>query len=117
MSGYRQSGFDPNAGADFGPPLRPYNWVQWTGVALALVGIAFDLVYLGGQAGISAKLLDSPSAGISLPLIGVVLVNSRRGAIEPEEAARLRRRTLIVAAVALAAFAVGLAVALYSKGA
>jgi hypothetical protein len=118
MSSYRQPNFDLNAGGDAGPPVRPYNWVQWTGVALALAGVAIDLVYLAGRAGLAPKLLDSPSIGVALPLFGVALINSRREPISPEQSARQRRRALIVAAFGLAACGIGLAVAiLISKGA
>ena len=117
MGGYRQSSFDPSAGGgDYGPPLRPYNWVQWTGVGLALVGVAIDLVYLGGRLHMMPKLLDSPSVGISLPLIGAALVNSRRQPGQPLTAERKRRGLIIVAT----AFAVSVAVAaavIYFKGA
>ena len=116
MSGYRESSFDPNAGGDYGPPARPFNWVQWTGVAFALVGIAIDLFYLAGQAGITRKLLDSPSIGVALPLLGVALINSRRqpGALAPQ----LKRQRLIALTVAAVAVVIGAIVAiLVSKGA
>lgn len=116
MSGYRdKSGFDPMAGGSYGPPLRPYNWVQWTGVACGIVGIAIDLVYLGGQAGLTRKLLDSPSLGVALPFFGVMLVNSRRQEVPLSPDAK-RRNTVII----LVALAVCLAVAalvIYLKGA
>ena len=117
MSGYRErSNYDPYAGRDYGPPLRPYNWVQWTGVAIALVGIAIDLVYLGGSLGITRRLLDSPSMGVSLPLVGAGLINSRRA---PGERPNLdaKRRTTIIIAFTLATCAAVMAIVIYFKGA
>ena len=117
MAGYRDtSNYDPYAGGDYGPPLRPYNWVQWTGVAIGLVGVAIDLVYLGGSLGMIPKLLDSPSVGISLPLIGAALINSRRQPGEPLTAER-KRRALIIIAVAAAVCVLVAAAVIYFKGA
>lgn len=116
MSGYREHSFDPNAGGDYGPPMRPFNWVQWTGVAFALVGATIDLAYLGGRIGIVPKLLDSPSIGVSLPLIGVALINARRqpgGAPTPET---IRRRMVIIA-IAFAICLLALGAVIYFKGA
>jgi hypothetical protein len=115
MSGYRESNFDPNAGGDYGPPMRPFNWVQWTGVACALIGIAIDLVYLGGRAGVIAKYLDEPGIGIALPLVGVALLNSRRqpGGLSPET----KRQRLLIIFVAVALCAVAAALTFYFKGA
>jgi len=115
MSGYREHGFDPSAGGSYGPPLRPYNWVQWSGVGIAVVGIAIDLLYLGGRAGVSPKYLDSPSVGIALPLIGAVLVNSRRQEVplSPET----KRRNTIILGVTLAVCGIVAATIFYFKGA
>jgi hypothetical protein len=117
MSGYRErSNYDPYAGGDYGPPLRPYNWVQWTGVAIALVGIAIDLVYLGGSSGITPRLLDSPSIGVSLPLVGAALINSRRAPGQPPSP-EAKRRTMIILAATLAICAAAAALVIYFKGA
>ena len=46
MAGYRdQSNYEPFGTRNAARPLRPFNWVQWTGVALAMIGIAIDLLY------------------------------------------------------------------------
>jgi hypothetical protein len=117
MSGYRDtSNYDPYAGGDYGPPLKPYNWVQWSGVGLALVGVAIDLVYLGGQTGITPRLLDSPSIGVALPLFGVALINSRRAPGEAPSAETRRRNTIIVS-VALAICMIAMALVIYFQGA
>jgi len=117
MSGYKQSSYEPNHWEPQGPPLRPYNRVQWTGVALVFVGIAVDLLYLAGRLGWIPKLVDEPVIAIGPLMLGVVLVNSRRQPISPEQCARQRRRALIVAAVGVVACAVGLAAIFYFKGA
>ena len=116
MAGYREHSFDPNAGGDYGPPLRPFNWAQWTGVAFVVIGVTFDLAYLGGRIGIFRKLLDSPSLGVSLPLIGAALINSRRQpgqSLSPET----RRQRMLVIAVAFAICILALVAAIYFKGA
>jgi hypothetical protein len=116
MSGYRdRSGFDPHAGGGArGAPQRPYTWVQWTGIVIALIGVAIDLVYLGGRIGIiRPPLLDSPSVGIALPLIGAALLNARGGPLSPES----RRQRIIIILVALAICVLVAALVIYSKGA
>jgi hypothetical protein len=116
MASYRDSSFDPNAYQRPGPPMRPYNWVQWSGFGLALVGVAVFLAYLAGRAGWIRNPLDSPTPGAGFLLIGSVLINSRR---QPGsgELRSTSRRTLIAIAVALAAFAIALAAVLYFQGA
>jgi len=114
---YRQSSYEPNRWEPQGPPARPYNGVQWTGVAIAVFGAAGCVYYLLGKAGLVPKLLDDATPFAVLPIIGATLVSSRRQSISPEQAARQRRRALIVAAVALAAVIVGLAIIFLVKGA
>ena len=47
MSGYRdRSNFDPNVSSDYGPPMRPYNWVQWTGIGLIALGTLYAIIFL-----------------------------------------------------------------------
>ena len=116
MSGYRQSSFDPSAGGDYGPPLRPYNWVQWTGVGFLFVGIAIMAAYLAGRLGWMPELLDSPTPGTAFVLLSVVLVNSRRQQLTAEESTRQRRRALVAMGVGLVACALGLAAAFFFKG-
>lgn len=116
MSGYRQSSFDPSAGGDYGPPLRPYNWVQWTGVGFLFVGIAIMVAYLAGRLGWISKLLDSPTPGTAFVLLSVVLVNSRRQQLTAEQSARQRQRALVAILIGLVACALGLAAVFYFKG-
>ena len=103
MSGYRDtSGYDPNASPRYGKPLRPYNWVQWTGVAFAVLGIAGYLVYAACRLGWLPLDWTDPGPIIALPLMGVALINSRREEVydpAPELAAERKRMLLIVAAI------------------
>jgi hypothetical protein len=114
---YRQTTFDPNAGGDYGPPRRPFNWVQWTGVGFVFLGVLGYLLYFAEKFGWIDIGLHDAAPFISLPLIGAALINSRRQPISPEQATANRRRALIVAAVGLVACAVGLAAIFYFKGA
>ena len=111
MTAYRDtSNYDPYAASDYGPPLRPYNWVQWTGVGLGVLGIVIDLMWFAGQAGVMPKLLDSPALGVSLPLFGVALINSRRDSAGTADPKSRRRRLALVIAGALGAAILGAAV-------
>jgi hypothetical protein len=119
MSGYRQSNFDPNAAwGQPGPPMRPYNWVQWTGVAIAVIGAAGCIYYLLGKAGLVPRLLDDAMPWAVLPIIGAALVNSRREPGKPLSPEMARKRLLIIlAAVVVAGIAALIAIYLNSKGA
>ncbi len=118
MSGYRQHSFDPNAGGDYGRPLRPFNGWQWLGVAFIVIGAAVFLAVTASKLGwIGPGLKDSFPAATSLLLIGTLFVNSRRERLTPEDSAGKRRQALIALAVALIACAVGAALILYFKGA
>jgi hypothetical protein len=100
MSGYRgRQSFDPNSGGDYGRPMRPFNWVQWTGVALGAIGVIFALAFLLGEMGILPKLpAGSPQPFFSLPVIGMLLVNSRRepGPVVEEEQRQRNQRVLLI---------------------
>jgi hypothetical protein len=107
VSGYRdRTAFDPSAGGGHGRPLRPYNWVQWLGVASLFVGAAVSLAYIGGSLGLVPKLLDSPMLGTAFVVMALPLINSRRQDVPLSPETR-RQRTIIIAA----AFAVCIAVA------
>ncbi len=118
MSGYRQSSYDPEAYQQMGKPLRPFNWVQWAGVVLAVIGIAIDLVYYAGRFGWIASVIDRSSAATPLLLAGIVLIHSRREPdrdVTPDQRAANRRLLIIIAAIC--ALILGLAAALDLLGA
>jgi uncharacterized membrane protein len=101
MASYREHNFDPNAYEQPGPPLRPYNWVQWTGVALEVIGLGLFLAHLAGKIGWIDPLVGSGVALVPM-IVGVLLINSRRQSdtlITPEQQAR-NKRTLIITIVA-----------------
>lgn len=119
MTGYRQSSFDPNAGSsDTGPPLKPYNWVQWTGVAIVCVGAAGCFYFLLEKAGVVPKLTDDAMPFAILPIIGTTLVNSRRAPGQAHDAEALRRRRTLAITLAIVAVILGVVIAIFvSKGA
>jgi hypothetical protein len=105
MSGYREHGFDPNAYEQPGPPLKPYNWVQWTGAALGLVGAALITLSLLGKVGLIPRWIDTSPAPFTLLVIGMVLINSRRAPatqVGSEQLEKNRRVLLITAAICAA---------------
>ena len=106
MSGYRAHGFDPNDYELPGKPLKPYNWVQWTGVAIVSAGLVATALDVAGRLGWIPLWIDGPSSTTFVPLlIGVALINSRREPGTPvtgEQRAR-NRKTLIVTAAICAA--------------
>ena len=105
MSGYRQHSFDPNAYEQPGRPLRPFNWVQWAGVAIGGVGLVLTTLQVAGQLGWIPQWLDDSPPLFVLLLLGVVLVNSRRepGNLVTEEQQARNKRLLIITAIICAA--------------
>ncbi len=117
MSGYRQHSFDPNAFEQPGAPLRPYNWVQWVGVGLHILGLGLFLFHLADKIG-WIDLAVGSGVGLVPMLIGVALINSRRAPstiITPEQQARNKR--MLVITVAICAVILGLAAAIEFTGA
>ena len=119
MSGYRTSSFDPGDHAVTGRPMRPFNWVQWTGVAFIVVGLAIDAVYFAGALGWIRPVLASPGIAIALILPGIVLINSRRypptDPVDIEQ--RDRNRHMLAIAVLAVTIILGAAVAIQFSGA
>ena len=115
MSGYREHSFDPNAGGDYGPPLRPFNWVQWSGVACLAIAIAIILAYFAGRLGIVPELFDSITPATAFALLSIPLTNSRRqpGGFTSES----KRKRMVVLAVGLMVFAAAIITILVVKGA
>ena len=116
MSGYRdRSSFDPNAGGGaYGAPLRPYSWVQWLGVAFIVAGLAITLAVLTGVARVSHNYFP---AFTLMPLMGSVLINSRREEVSAEDMAERRRRSLVAFAATLLICGIFAAAIFYFKGA
>lgn len=107
MTGYRDPIYDPDAWEPQGRPLRPFNWVQWTGVALMVVALAAYAYSAGAAFGWVPKLGFQPMM-MALPLLlsGTALINSRRQGetdLAPELAADRKRwmKITIVLCVAL----------------
>lgn len=101
MSGYRdRPGFDPNG--EPSRPARPFNAMQWTGLALIVVSVAFNLGYLAGEIGWLPKWHIGPTTMIGPLILGVVLVNSRQQPVQdlaPELASDRRRWLIIVGSI------------------
>jgi len=121
MTGYREHGFDPNAYEVMGPPLKPYNWVQWVGVVFVALGVVAFLGYCAEKLALVPHWLSSPAPVIMLGGLGSMLVNTRRQPIPEAEQAeyrrKLRRNTILALIVAALAAIVGFAAAFYFKGA
>ncbi|GAA4025038.1 hypothetical protein GCM10022280_27390 [Sphingomonas swuensis] len=99
---YRQSSsYDPYAPSPALAPARPFNWVQWSGVALEVVGFAGFLLYITGKAGWTAPVVANGTPFMLLTVVGLSLINSRRAGdvdLAPELAPARRRWTLLTIA-------------------
>ena len=80
MSGYRDtSNYDPYAGGDTGPPMRPFNKWQWIGVAMMVAGgLAMVATVAIRFAWHQFRMGDWIPLGSTLVIFGSVLINSRR---------------------------------------
>lgn len=120
MTGYREHSFDPNAYVPMGPPLRPYNKVQWLGVAFAVLGLIAFLGYCAEKLGLVPHWLASPAPIIMLGGVGSMLINTRRQPIPEAEQAeyrrKLRERTILALIVATVAAAIGFVAAVAFSG-
>ena len=114
MSGYRQSSYDPDAYQQVGGPLRPFNWVQWTGVALEGAGMFLILADLAAKVSWVPAITAVPRiAPFMLLIIGVSLLNSRRAPAHdtsPEQHAANRRMLWITLAIAVLILGVAAAI-------
>lgn len=112
MSGYREPSYDPDHYQVSGAPLKPYNWVQWAGTLLALAGAAIILVEWGGKLGwIPRWIEDAGFAPLGLLLLGMILVNSRRGPnrdVSPRERDRNRQIAILITIVGAALIVVAM---------
>ena len=118
MTGYREHSFDPNAYEQPGPPLKPYNMVQWTGVAIATVGAALITLDLLARTGLLPRWVDASPAPFMLLVIGMLFVNSRRapGTLVGSEQLAKNRRVLLIT-VAICAAVLGAALVIEFSGA
>lgn len=118
MSGYRQHSFDPNAYEQAGAPLRPFNWVQWTGVALGGVGLVLTMAQVAGQVGWIPQWFDGSPPFFVMLLLGAVLVNSRREPSTQAGSEQLQRnRKVLLITLAICAAVLGAAALIEFKGA
>ena len=119
MSGYREHSFNPNAYEQPGPPLRPFNWVQWTGVVFEVIGVAALLAYAAGRIGWTPEWIEHPGAMIMLGAVGAMLINSRRQPgtqVGSEQLERNRKVLLITVAILAAIFGAVLVIEFGAKG-
>jgi len=117
MAGYRDtSSYEPFALPQHGRPMRPYNWVQWAGVAIVVIGLALDLLYFVRH--VDWMKAIAPSLAVPIILIGISLINSRRQeVVDPApELAAARKRWLIIT-VAVCTVILGVAAIIDFKGA
>ena len=119
MSGYRTSTFDPNASARGGQPLRPFNWVQWSGVAMLVVGIVLLLAMIGASIDVPWLQRFRHFPAILPILIGQLLIYSRRQPyVDPApELQRTRNQRMLLITVAVIAAVLGAAAAIQFSGA
>ncbi|MCW3796283.1 hypothetical protein OMW55_00465 [Sphingomonas sp. BN140010] len=115
---YRQSSYDPLATSAGGRPLRPFNRVQWTGVALIVLSLLLVAAMLAGEFGLTSfrSLRHAP---VFIPaLIGSLLVNSRREpVVDPAPELAAARRKWLLITVAVCGVILGAAAVLSLKGA
>jgi uncharacterized membrane protein len=100
--GYRQTSYDPASYERYGPPLRPFNWVQWAGVGMMALGLAVGLAFIAGYFGLIPFRLKSPAPITGFVVIGSLLINTRRQVLAdpaPELAAERKRLLIITTAL------------------
>ena len=106
MSGYREHSFDPNAYEQQGRPLRPFNWVQWTGVGfMVAAGVVVLAVFASAAGLLSPGFERNVGLAAMLSVVGVSLINSRReqGTQAGSEQLQRNRRVLLITVVVVAA--------------
>ena len=105
MTGYREHSFDPYAYEQRGRPMRPYNWLQWCGVALFALGMTLYGLLFAGRFGWIKPIVPTHTAGFVPVIVGVSLINSRRepGTQVGSEQLAKNRRVLLIAIAACAA--------------
>jgi hypothetical protein len=118
MTGYREHSFNPSAGErSGGPPMRPFNWVQWTGVAFVVIAIAVDLAYVGSAFGWWPKIMKTPVLSTTPLIFGMMMITSRRQSIvDPAPELAAARRKWLVIVFAVCAVILGVATIFAMKG-
>jgi len=103
MTGYREHNFDPYAYEQPGRPMRPFNWVQWTGVvAFAGAALAYGYGLLNVLGWAPLAFVPPQWIGFPLLMLGIALINSRREPgtqVGSEQLAKNRRVLLITVLV------------------
>jgi len=110
MGGYRESSYDPLAYERPGRPLRPFNWVQWTGVAMLTVGSAYTLAFIAARLGLVRPFVTEMFPGFILCILGSTFITSRRepGTQVGEEQLRRNRKVMLITVAILAALGAAL---------
>lgn len=117
MTGYREHSFDPYGSPNYGRPLRPFNWVQWTGVGFELVGVATYVAFIFGAFGWTRQLFSTPAFGMAPLFLGISLINSRREErTDPAPELAAARRKWLAIVVAVCAVILGIATIFAMKG-
>jgi drug/metabolite transporter (DMT)-like permease len=116
--GYREHSYDPNVYEQQGAPLRPFNWVQWTGVAIGVLGLILTTINVLGQLGWIHPWFNGSQPFFVLLLLGLVLVNSRRDPSTTVGSEQLaRNRKVLALTVAILAAILGAAAVIQFSGA
>ena len=119
MSGYRQSSFDPAAYSQAGRPMRPFNWVQWTGVAFEAAALTIYAIFIAGELGYVRPMIDNPVIAMAFLFPGIALINSRRyPPTDPVDVLqRDRNRRVLLITTLIIAIAIGAAAVIQFSGA
>ena len=112
MMSYRRHSYDPNVFEQPGRPLRPFNWVQWTGVALEVIGLGLFVSHIVGKIGWITPV-GWFQFGVTPMILGALLINSRREPgtlVGSEQVARNRKLLLITVAICAAVLGAALVI-------
>jgi hypothetical protein len=115
MTGYRDSNYEPYGATNTGRPMRPFNWVQWTGVALMVLSLcAYGYAFAGAEGWVPKLRVQPTIVGLTSLIIGINLINSRRREaidIAPELAAERKRALIVVSLLCIFVFAAAITIA------
>ena len=105
---YRQISYDPLASIP-GRARRPFNWVQWLGVGIEALAVAWLLLFAASEFGWLGATHLVPQPATILAIVGAVLVGSRREEPLPLSTQQQRRNGLwlkVVSALLMVAGAI-----------